>query len=141
MAGGLLSSVGLALSDLAARSGRRYVAGEPLTDALVWDRGNPTCFRLRPSTYMQVAMMLPEPAKPDGIFKTLSGIPYPAGQRDTGGLASHRLPRRRPGFRGRFGAFVGHTALTGSEGAMVDWRTADGKDLQPLDAAMPRLRR
>jgi len=90
--------------------------------------GKLTCFRLRPSTYMQVAMTLFEPAKPDGIFKTLSGIPHPAGQRDTGGLASHRLIRRRPGFRGRFGA-------------MVDWRSADGKDVQPLNAAMPRLRR
>ncbi len=99
------------------------------------------CFRLRPSTYMQVAMMLPEPAEPDGIFKVLSGIPYPAGQRGTGGLASHPLPRRRPGFRGRFGAFVGRAALKGSEGAMVDWRTADGKDVQPLHAATPRLRR
>ncbi len=63
LAGGFLSNVGLALSDFAARSGKLYVAGEPLSDALVWDRGNPTCFRLRPSTYMQVAMMLPEAAK------------------------------------------------------------------------------
>ncbi len=63
LAGGFLSNVGLALSDFAARNGKLYVAGEPLSDALVWDRGNPTCFRLRPSTYMQVAMMLPEAAK------------------------------------------------------------------------------
>ena len=63
LAGGFLSNVGLALSDFAARSGKLYVAGEPLSDALVWDRGNPTCFRLRPSTYMQVAMMLPEATK------------------------------------------------------------------------------
>jgi len=63
LAGGFLSNVGLALSDFAARNGKLYAAGEPLSDALVWDRGNPTCFRLRPSTYMQVAMMLPEAAK------------------------------------------------------------------------------
>jgi len=63
LAGGFLSNVGLALSDFAARNKKLYVAGEPLTDALVWDRGNPTCFRLRPSTYMQVAMLLPAAAK------------------------------------------------------------------------------
>jgi len=63
LAGGFLSNVGLALSDFAARNKKLYVAGEPLTDALVWERGNPTCFRLRPSTYMQVAMLLPAAAK------------------------------------------------------------------------------
>ena len=63
LAGGFLSNVGLALSDFAARNGKLYVAGEPLTDALVWDKGNATCFRLRPSTYMQVAMMMPEVVK------------------------------------------------------------------------------
>ena len=63
LAGGFLSNVGLALSDFAARNGKLYVAGEPLTDTLVWEHGNPTCFRLRPSTYMQVAMMMPRAAK------------------------------------------------------------------------------
>ena len=60
LAGGFLSNVGLALSDFAARNNTLYIAGEPLSDSLVWDRGTPTCFRLRPSTYMQVAMMMPE---------------------------------------------------------------------------------
>jgi branched-chain amino acid transport system substrate-binding protein len=63
LAGGFLSNVGLALSDFAARNDKLYVAGEPLADSLVWDKGNATCFRLRPSTYMQVAMMMPEVIK------------------------------------------------------------------------------
>ncbi len=63
LAGGFLSNVGLALSDFAARNGSCTSPGEPLTDALVWDKGNRTCFRLRPSTYMQVAMMMPEVLK------------------------------------------------------------------------------
>jgi branched-chain amino acid transport system substrate-binding protein len=63
LAGGFLSNVGLALSDFAARNGKLYIAGEPLADSLVWDKGNATCFRLRPSTYMQVAMMMPEVIK------------------------------------------------------------------------------
>jgi branched-chain amino acid transport system substrate-binding protein len=63
LAGGYLSNVGLALSDFASKNKRLYVASEPLTDALVWDKGNRYTFRLRPSTYMQAAMLVEEAAK------------------------------------------------------------------------------
>lgn len=63
LAGGYLSNVGLALSDFAAQRKCLYVAGEPLSDALVWEKGNQFCFRLRPSTYMQAAMLVEEAAK------------------------------------------------------------------------------
>jgi branched-chain amino acid transport system substrate-binding protein len=63
LAGGYLSNVGLALSDYALRRKCLYVAGEPLSDALVWEKGNRYCFRLRPSTYMQAAMLVEEAAK------------------------------------------------------------------------------
>ncbi len=63
LAGGYLSNVGLALSDYAAQRKRLFVAGEPLSDALVWEKGNRYCFRLRPSTYMQAAMLVDEAAK------------------------------------------------------------------------------
>ncbi len=63
LAGGFLSNIGLALSDFALHADKLYVAGEPLADALVWQDGNATCFRLRPSTYMQVAMLIPEAVK------------------------------------------------------------------------------
>ena len=63
LAGGYLSNVGLAISDYALHRKRLYVAGEPLTDALVWEQGNRTCFRLRPSTYMQAAMLVEDAAK------------------------------------------------------------------------------
>lgn len=63
LAGGFLSNIGLALSDFAKQNGKLYVAGEPLTDALVWEKGHRLCFRLRPSTYMQAAMLVPEAAK------------------------------------------------------------------------------
>ena len=66
LAGGFLSNIGLALSDFAARNDKLYVAGEPLADSLVWDKGTPTCFRMRPSTYMQVAMMMAEAVKLPG---------------------------------------------------------------------------
>lgn len=63
LAGGFLSNVGLALSDFAAQRQRLFVAGEPLSDAMVWEKGNKFCFRLRPSTYMQAAMLAQEAAK------------------------------------------------------------------------------
>ncbi|MGI9134594.1 MAG: ABC transporter substrate-binding protein, partial [Rhodoferax sp.] len=63
LAGGYLSNVGLALADHALKSKRLYVASEPLTDALVWDKGNRYTFRLRPSTYMQAAMLVEEAAR------------------------------------------------------------------------------
>ena len=58
LAGTFLSNVGLAVSDAARQAGRVFVASEPLTDALVWEKGNRFCFRLRPSTYMQAAMLV-----------------------------------------------------------------------------------
>ena len=63
LAGGFLSNVGLALADFANRNKRLFVASEPLTDAIVWSNGNPYTFRLRPSTYMQAAMLAEEAAK------------------------------------------------------------------------------
>ena len=299
LAGGFLSNVGLALSDFAARSNKLYVAGEPLTDALVWEHGTPTCFRLRPSTYMQVAMLLPaaaklkatrwatvapnyeygqsavrwfkallkarrldvefvadqlpalgkidagatvqalEGAKPDGIFNVLFGpdltnfvrqgntrglfegrdvvsvltgepeyllrlgdetpegwlvTGYPVGQvpgarafesayqdrfkqaprmgsvvgytlihsiaagiAKAGSTETDRLTAAFEGLpfdtpfgpatyraadhQSTFGTFVGRTALKGSEGVMVDWQYADGKDAQPSDAEVRTLRR
>ncbi len=63
LSGGFLSNVGLAIADFAAQNKRLYVASEPLSDALVWAKGNRYTFRLRPSTYMQAAMLVEEAAK------------------------------------------------------------------------------
>ncbi len=61
--GSFYSHVGLALTDFAARNKVLYVAAEPLSDALVWGKGNRYTFRLRPSTYMQAAMLAEEAAR------------------------------------------------------------------------------
>jgi branched-chain amino acid transport system substrate-binding protein len=61
--GTFLSNVGLAVADFALRNRIVFVAAEPLTDALVWEKGNRYTFRLRPSTYMQSAMLVEEAAK------------------------------------------------------------------------------
>jgi branched-chain amino acid transport system substrate-binding protein len=63
LTGTFLSNVGLAVSDIALRNKVLFVAAEPLTDALVWEKGNRYTFRLRPSTYMQAAMLVEEAAK------------------------------------------------------------------------------
>ncbi|MBN9564221.1 MAG: ABC transporter substrate-binding protein [Alphaproteobacteria bacterium] len=63
LAGGFLSNVGLAVSDFALQRKKLFVASEPLADALVWEKGNRYCYRLRPSTYMQAAMLVEEAAK------------------------------------------------------------------------------
>ncbi len=63
LAGGFFSNVGLALADFAKQKNVFYLAGEPLTDAMVWSGGNRNTFRLRPSNYMQAAMLAEEAAK------------------------------------------------------------------------------
>ena len=63
LAGGFLSNVGLALADYADKNKRLFIASEPLTDAIVWEKGNRYTFRLRASTYMQAAMLVEEAAK------------------------------------------------------------------------------
>ncbi len=63
LSGGFLSNVGLAIADFALQNKKLYVASEPLSDALVWGKGNRYTFRLRPSTYMQAAMLVEEAAK------------------------------------------------------------------------------
>jgi branched-chain amino acid transport system substrate-binding protein len=61
--GTFASNVGLAVSNLAQQRRIVFLAAEPLTDKIVWQNGNRYTFRLRPSTYMQVAMLIPEAAR------------------------------------------------------------------------------
>ena len=57
LTGTTLSNVGLAVSSFAAQSKVLYLAAEPLADAVTLQSGNRYTFRLRPSTYMQAAML------------------------------------------------------------------------------------
>jgi branched-chain amino acid transport system substrate-binding protein len=72
--GTFASNVGLAVSNFAAQRRVLFVASEPLTDKMVWENGNRYTFRLRPSTYMQTAMLIPEAAK---LKKKRWAIVYP----------------------------------------------------------------
>src|SRR6267378_1824863 len=72
--GTFASNVGLAVANLANQRKVLFMAAEPLTDKIVWEDGNRYTFRLRPSTYMQVAMLVPEAAK---LKKKRWAIVYP----------------------------------------------------------------
>jgi len=74
LAGGFLSNIGVALGDFAKQKKVLYLASEPLTDKIVWQGGNRYTFRLRPSTYMQSAMLVPEAAK---LAKKRWALVYP----------------------------------------------------------------
>jgi branched-chain amino acid transport system substrate-binding protein len=72
--GTFASHVGLAVANLAAQRKVLFIASEPLTDKIVWENGNRYTFRLRPSTYMQTAMLVPEAVK---LKKRRWAIVYP----------------------------------------------------------------
>ncbi len=63
LAGTFLSNIGLAVSDFAKQKKVFFLAAEPLTDAITWSKGNRYTFRLRPSNYMQAAMLAEAAAK------------------------------------------------------------------------------
>src|SRR5882672_337466 len=94
--GTFASNVGLAVSNLAAQRKVLFLASEPLTDKIVWENGNRYTFRLRPSTYMQVAMLVPEAAK---LKKKRWAIVYPNYEYGQSAAASFRklLAQAQPG--------------------------------------------
>ena len=102
--GTFASNVGLAVSNLAAQRRVLFIASEPLTDKIVWENGNRYTFRLRPSTYMQVAMLVPEAAK---LKKKRWAIVYPNYEYGQSAAASFKklLAQAQPGVE-----FVGEQA-------------------------------
>jgi branched-chain amino acid transport system substrate-binding protein len=74
IAGTFLSNIGLAVTDFAKQRKVFFLASEPLTDKITWQNGNHYTFRLRPNTYMQVAMLVPEALK---LKKKRWAVVYP----------------------------------------------------------------
>ena len=92
------SNVGLAVADLAKQRKAMFLAAEPLTDKIVWDSGNKYTFRLRASTFMQTAMLVPEAAK---LGKKRWAIVYPNyeyGQSATAAFKKQMLFRQSGGL-------------------------------------------
>jgi branched-chain amino acid transport system substrate-binding protein len=73
-----------------------FLAAEPLTDKIVWQDGNRYTFRLRPSTYMQTAMLVPAAAK---LKKKRWAIVYPNYEYGQSATASFKelLGQAQPG--------------------------------------------
>src|SRR5438034_9474402 len=94
--GTFASNVGLAVANLANQRKILFLAAEPLTDEIVWEDGNRYTFRLRPSTYMQVAMLVPEAAK---LKKKRWAIVYPNYEYGQSATASFKklLAQAQPG--------------------------------------------
>ena len=94
--GGFLSNTGLALTDYAKRREVVYLAAEPLTDKMVWESGNKYTFRLRPSTYMQVAMLIPDAVK---LNKKRWALVYPNYEYGQSAVATFMqlLSKQQPG--------------------------------------------
>ncbi|TAK82763.1 MAG: ABC transporter substrate-binding protein [Betaproteobacteria bacterium] len=95
--GTFASNVGLAVANLANQRKVLFLASEPLTDKIVWENGNRYTFRLRPSTYMQTAMLVPQAAK---LGKKRWAIVYPNYEYGQSAAASFKklLSQAQPGI-------------------------------------------
>ncbi len=96
--GTFASNVGLAVANLANQRKVLFLASEPLTDKLVWEDGNRYTFRLRPSTYMQTAMLIGQAAK---LGKKRWAIVYPNYEYGQSATASFKklLSKAQPGVQ------------------------------------------
>jgi branched-chain amino acid transport system substrate-binding protein len=63
LTGTILSHIGLAVADFARQKKIFFLASQPLTDALIWEKGSRFTFRLRASTFTQAAILAKEAAK------------------------------------------------------------------------------
>jgi len=74
LAGTFLSHIGLAVTNFAGQKKIFFLAAEPLTDKITWENGNKYTFRLRATTYMQTAMLMPAAT---GFKKKKWALVYP----------------------------------------------------------------
>ncbi|MBF0276818.1 MAG: ABC transporter substrate-binding protein [SAR324 cluster bacterium] len=96
ISGTLFSHIGIALGSYAAKNKKLYIAAEPLADALVWAKGNRYTFRLRPSTYMQAAMLAEEAAKKKDVKTWATIAPNYAYGKDAVSAFKNALKKLRP---------------------------------------------
>ncbi len=74
LAGTFLSHIGLAVTNFAGQKKVFFLAAEPLTDKITWQNGNKYTYRLRATTYMQTAMLMPAAT---GFKKKRWALVYP----------------------------------------------------------------
>ncbi|MGO1120501.1 ABC transporter substrate-binding protein [Rhodovibrionaceae bacterium A322] len=93
--GTFFSHIGLAVTDFAKQKEVLFIASEPLSDAIVWSKGNDYTYRLRPSTHMQAAM-LAEAAAKTGAKKWATVAPNYAYGKDAVKAFKSELTKRVP---------------------------------------------
>src|SRR5882757_9910048 len=115
LTGTFLSNIGLAVSDFANQKKVFFLAAEPLTDAVTWSKGNKYTFRLRPSNYMQAAMLVEAAAKlPAKRWATIAPN-YEYG-RWGAAFSKSRRRKKRPDFRGADGKWPPQARTDGAPG-------------------------
>ena len=62
LTGTLFSHIGVAMADFAANNKTFFLATQPLTDAIIWEKGNRYTFRLRTSTYTLAHVLVDQAA-------------------------------------------------------------------------------
>ena len=98
LTGTFASNVGLAVADFAKQRKTLFIAAEPLTDKIVWENGNRYTFRLRASTYMQTAMLVPEALKANKARWAIVYPNYEYGQSATDAFKK-LLAEKQPGVQ------------------------------------------
>lgn len=93
--GTFFSHIGLAVTDFAKQRKVLFIAAEPLSDAIVWSKGNRYTYRLRPSTHMQAAMLADEAAKLDAKRWATVAPNYAYGK-DAVAAFKSELKKRKP---------------------------------------------
>ncbi|MBI3091503.1 MAG: ABC transporter substrate-binding protein [Candidatus Tectomicrobia bacterium] len=96
LAGTFSSAVGLAVSEFARRAKKLFVAAEPLTDVLTWQKGHRYVFRVRPNTYEQGRMLAERAAKLPHRRYAVIGPNYEYGRKAWEGFWN-RLRELKPG--------------------------------------------
>ncbi len=80
LTGTMLSDVALAVAREAGRGKTVLVVGDALSDAITLDKGNRYTFRVRPSTYMQAAMLAEQASRMPGRRWAVVAPNYEYGQ-------------------------------------------------------------
>jgi branched-chain amino acid transport system substrate-binding protein len=90
------SAVGLAVSDFALKHRKLFLAAEPLTEAITWQKGHRYVFRVRPHTWAQGRMLAERAAKLPHVKWANIGPDYEYGHKAWEGFWG-RLRELRPG--------------------------------------------
>ncbi|GIX47236.1 MAG: twin-arginine translocation pathway signal protein [Candidatus Tectimicrobiota bacterium] len=92
------SAVGLAVSEFARRHRVLFLAAEPLTEALTWQKGHRYVFRVRPNTWVQGRILAERAARLPYTTYAVIGPDYEYGHKAWEGFWQ-RLQALKPGVR------------------------------------------